>query len=161
MARRLHKKLLWEKRQIKRAEHNIRSLSELLYATEKICGKQFVEDHVYTWQSGVSIWDTTKEQYHTLKAIIPWRTNEMQKESGKNGLVLTGRGYPSDDNDVSLLIEFKWGLPKSCQLSYVKNIVEVEDDDYYTDEGRILKVERKTVVDCGDKPLLETVFAEQ
>ncbi len=158
MARKIHKSLEYEKKELAHAKYMLGVLSDVLYDIDKELGSSFIENQVWSYGCGITFKDTDQEQYAFIKSILP-RLSQLDKESSKYGICLKGKF--SDDviagKPVDLVVSFKWDVPDTCEI-VTKVIKEKVGTDYYVDEnGDIFHNKTEVEVNCT-QPVLESVF---
>tara|TARA_R100000458_G_scaffold55570_1_gene59642 strand:- start:374 stop:877 length:504 start_codon:yes stop_codon:yes gene_type:complete len=158
MARKIHKSLEYEKKEIAHAKYQMGVLSDVLYDLEMTISPEFVEQKVWTYGSGITFKDTDQEEYTLCKNILP-RLSQLDKESSKHGIVLSGSFAESkvSGKQVAVRVSFKWDVPDSCELITKTTTEEVGSDYYVNDDGVIMHKRTETIVNCT-KPVLESVF---
>lgn len=155
-----HKLLNWEKRRTMERNHQIQVLSDVLYDIQSVMGMERLKETTYTWGSGITFSNLTKEEFSNIKIILP-RLGKLDKHSNQHGLNLKGRFGETEISGfmVYITVDFKWGLPDSCILEYEDVIQKADPESYFVDEDGIVQHKTvKAVVNC-DKPILESVFS--
>lgn len=160
MARKIHKNLSYEKKELAHAKYHLGILSGICYDIEKQFGKNFLDEQVWTYGMGITFKDTNQEQYKTIKSILP-RLGKMDKESSKRGIVISGTCAEKQvaGQLTNLAVNFKWDVPDTCEI--VTNVIkrEASPEEYHIDDdGTIYHITHETKVNCTE-PVLESVFA--
>ena len=154
-----HKMLSWEKRRIVERTYQINVLSDALYKLQKVFGKERLYKIAYTWGSGITFTGVTRKELSTIKLLLP-KMSKLTKSSNEYGLTMKGTFAEKEIKDykVTLTVDFKWGLPDTCEIEYKDVIKDANPEHYFVENGVIKHKTKESVVNC-DKPLMEAVFS--
>jgi len=161
MARKIHKHLSYEKKEVAHAKYQLDRLSDICYEIEKVLGKTFLEDKVWTYGCGITFRDTDQDQYAILKGILP-RLGRLDKESSEHGIRLQGRCCEDKimGSKVSLTVSFKWDVPDTCEIITTIVKEKVSGDYFVDDSGDIFHNKTEIQINCAE-PVLESVFRKK
>ena len=155
-----HKMLSWESNRIIERNYQIETLSDILYNIQEEIGLKRLQKVCYTWGSGVSFSNLTKDEFTTIKSFLP-ELSILTKTSNQYGLNLKGTFAKGrvKKQDVHIMVEFKWGLPEDCKIEYKEVVKDADPEFYFIDKsGKIKHKSTETIVNCKE-PLLESVFS--
>ena len=168
MARNIHTNLWYEKDNLTRRMYQIRIMSDLMYDLDGIFSKSRQENVIQTWSGGIGFTDLTKDEYRHVRALLrKYGHGKLQKMSNSDGITLSGNFAEStvDRRTSSGLrplkvwcnVEFMWGLPDSCEVTYVETFRKADTERFFVKDGEIHEKIEEAKVECS-KPVLEAVF---
>ena len=158
MEREIHKALSYEKKEIEKAQIQLKYINKIIWDVESVYGTPFL-DSVWTYGSGITFRDLSKERYVAIKDMMP-NLGSLEKESSQYGLSLAGRILVDAHNNVSVNITFKWDVPDTCEIKEVTTVEPVEGKYFVGEDDKIYVKKIEKVVECT-KPMLESVFKTQ
>ena len=158
-----HRNLDYESKERRRLNLIVPFLSQKLYELDKALGKHRVDDCVWTYTVGITFRDLTEKELKTVKKVF--NINNLEKDISEYGVKFYSRDYDTmlrvDDRPIKLSIEFRWDLPETCEIEYVDNWVECQDEIKQGDDGKFLLKEINTKVNCGESTMMKAIFKTQ
>ena len=168
MARNIHTNLWYEKDSLSRRMYQIRIMSDLMYALDGFLSKSRQESVLWTWSGGIRFNDLTKDEYRHVRTVLrKFGHGKLQKMSNSDGITLSGNFAESEVDrrtssgirplKVWCSVEFIWGLPDSCEVTYVETFRKADTERFFVKDGEIHEKIEEAKVECS-KPVLEAVF---
>ena len=168
MARNIHTNLWYEKDNLTRRMYQIRIMSDLMYDLDGIFSKSRQENVIQTWSGGIGFTDLTKDEYRHVRTLLrKLGHGKLQKMSNSDGITLSGNFAESEVDrrtssglrplKVWCSVEFIWGLPDSCEVTYKETFRLADTERFFVKDGEIHEKNIEAKVECS-KPVMEAVF---
>lgn len=158
-----HRNLDYESKERRKLNIVVPFLSQKLYELDKALGKHRVDDCVWTYTVGLTFRDLTESEMKTVKKVFG--ISELKKDISEYGVKFYNSTYDTglriDDRPITLSVEFRWDLPETCEIEYVENWVECQDEVKQGDDGKFLLKEINTKVNCGESTMMKAIFKPQ
>jgi len=168
MARNIHANLWYEKDALTKRMYQIRIMSDMMYDLDSIFSKSRQENVIQTWSGGIGFTDLTKDEYRHVRTVLrKYGHGKLQKMSNSDGITLSGNFAESEVErrtasglrplKVWCTVEFVWGLPDSCEVTYEETFRIADAERFFIKGGVIHEKNVEAKVECS-KPVMEAVF---
>lgn len=157
-----HRLLSYEKKEAEKLNLVMTYLTDKLTTLDNILGKEVVDTISWSWSSGISFRDCTENQMQTIKDVF--NLNELEKNISEYSVTFSTRhllGKVSNGDSVELHIEFKFGLPDSCEIELKEEWLELDPADISITDGKFMQKTIKKEVKCNEPAMMKAIFKSQ
>ena len=154
-----HRLLSYEKKEAEKLNLVMTYLTDKLNTLDNILGREVVDTISWSWSSGIVFRDCTEDQMQTIKDVFV--LNELKKEITEYSVTLSTRhviGQTSNKDSVELNIEFKFGLPDSCEIELKEEWNELDPADIHIEDGKFLQKTIVKEVKCNEPAMMKAIF---
>tara|TARA_Y100000401_G_scaffold64188_1_gene51034 strand:- start:4513 stop:5001 length:489 start_codon:yes stop_codon:yes gene_type:complete len=154
-----HRLLTYEKGKAEELNLIISYLTDKLNTLDDLLGNDIVDKISWSWASGIVFNDCTEDQMQTIKDVFV--LNELTKDISEYSVTLSTQhiiGKTSNDNSVKLNIEFKFGLPDSCEIQLKEEWNELDPADIQITDGKFMQKTIKKEVKCNEPAMMKAIF---
>ena len=130
-------------------------------------GKSRRNEIVNTYGCGIEFKGLREKEYKSIRQELNHDLGNLSKEINTWGVTFIDRKYKTgffdtEDKEVEISVEYKWGLPSTCEIVSTDEWVEMDEDKVKVDtSGKVFQHEVKTVIDCDEKVMMKAVFEER
>tara|TARA_R100000231_G_scaffold59312_1_gene48751 strand:- start:963 stop:1463 length:501 start_codon:yes stop_codon:yes gene_type:complete len=157
-----HRLLSYEKSKAEELNIVLSYLTGKLNTLDNLLGNDVVDKISWSWQSGIVFRDCTEDQMQTIKDVF--NLNEFKKEITEYSVTLSTKhiiGQTTNKDSVELNIEFKFGLPDSCEVELKEEWLELDPADITITNGKFMQKTIKKEVKCNEPAMMKAIFKSQ
>jgi len=157
-----HRLLSYEKKEAEKLNLVMAYLTDKLNTLDNILGREVVDTISWSWSSGISFRDCTEDQMQTIKDVF--NLNELKKDISEYSVTFSTRhliGKVSNGDSVELNIEFKFGLPDTCEIQLKEEWLELDPADVQITDGKFMQKTIKKEVKCNEPAMMKAIFKSQ